>query len=65
MPNCDKAANPGFIGKPEKYRWYLQIAPRASGAARLPPEQAAKASGLADYFEALADDPSCEVPIER
>ena len=63
MPNCDKA--PGFIGEPEKYRIVAQLLRERAARPELPPEQAAKASSLADYFEALAADPSCEVPIER
>jgi len=63
MPNCDKVATPEFIGEAEKYRIVARLLRERAARPELLPEQAAKASSLADYFEALADDPTCKVTI--
>lgn len=65
MPNSDKAVTPGLVGGAEKYRIVAQLLREQAARSEMPPEQAAKANSLADYFDALADDPTCKVPIER
>jgi hypothetical protein len=65
MASCNNTATPEIIGEAEKYRTVAQLLREQAARPELPPEQAAKASSLADYFEALADDPTCEVPLER
>jgi len=52
-------------GEAEKYRIVAQLLRERAARPELPLEQAAKASSLADYFEALADDPTSKVTIER
>ena len=65
MAGGNKTATPDFIVEAEKYRIVAQLLRERAARPELPPEQAAKASSLADYFEALADDPTCKVPLER
>lgn len=65
MSNSNNAFIPQCIGEAEKYRIVALLLRERAARPELPPEQAAKASSLADYFEALADDPTSKVTIER
>lgn len=65
MSNSNNASIPQCIGEAEKYQIVAQLLRERAARPELPLEQAAKASSLADYFEALADDPTFKVAIER
>jgi hypothetical protein len=65
MSNSNNAFIPRCIVETEKYRVVAQLLRERAAQPELPREQAAKASSLADYFEALADDPTSNVTIER
>ena len=61
MPSCDNAVIPSFIDESEKYLIVAQLLRERAKRPELPPEQVAKATSLAEYFEALADDPSARI----
>jgi len=50
-------------GESEKYMIVAQLLRERARRPELPPEQATKANSLAEYFEALADDPSILISI--
>ena len=63
MPSRNRAVIPPFIGEREKYLIVSQLLRERATRPELPSEQAATANSLAEYFEALADDPSIKVEI--
>ena len=52
------------IVDPEKYLVVAQLLREYARRPKSPPEQVAKANSLADYFEALANDPSASISVE-
>jgi hypothetical protein len=65
MSDSNNAFVPRCIREADKYRIVAQLLRERAAQPELSREQAAKASSLADYFEALADDPTSKVTIER
>lgn len=63
IPN--KATFPLFMNEQAKYLLVSQLLRERAARSELPPEQAAKANSLAEYFETLADDPTRGFPAER
>jgi hypothetical protein len=63
LSSHNSAVFPSFIGEPEKYLIVSQLLRERAKRPELPPEQAVKANDLAEYFEALADDPSVKIKL--
>jgi hypothetical protein len=65
MSILDKAAFPLFMNEQAKYLVVSQLLRERAARPELPPEQAAKANSVAEYFETLADDPPKGISAER
>ena len=65
MSAPNDGAFPLNIVDPEKYLIVAQLLCECARRPKLPPDQVAKANSVADYFEALANDPSASISVER
>jgi hypothetical protein len=65
MSTPNNAPFPLNIAESEKYLIVAHLLRERARRPELPPEQVAKANSLAEYFEALAADPTCKVTIGR
>jgi hypothetical protein len=65
MSTPNNATFPLSAGESEKYMIVARLLRERARRSELPPEQAAKANSLAEYFETLANDPSISIAVQR